>query len=102
MLITKRNQSSRFRLGELFLEAGIISPDVLNQGLVIAKRATLPLGRVLVMSGHVSELDVVCALQTQTSIRDGAIDVKMAKALLRFAHVHQVTIDEAYRLNGIG
>lgn len=102
MLIAKRNQTSQFRLGELFLEAGIISPDVLNQGLLIAKRATMPLGRVLVMSGHVSDLDVSCALETQTSIRDGAIDVKMAKELLRFAHVHQVSINEAYRLNGIG
>jgi len=57
---------------------------------------------VLIMSGHVSELDVDCAIVTQVSIRDGAIDVRMAKELLRFAHVHQVTIDEAYRLNGIG
>jgi len=89
-------------MGEILLEAGIISPDVLDQGLLIAKRAAMPLGRVLIMSGHVSELDVECALVTQVSIRDGAIDVRMAKELLRFSHVHQVTIDEAYRLNGIG
>lgn len=101
MQFAKKARLPLFRLGEIFLDAGIVSPDVLDQGLLIAKRATMPLGRVLVMSGHVSELDVECALSTQTSIRDGAIDVKMAKELLRFAHVHQVTIDEAYRLNGI-
>lgn len=100
-MFVKKSRSPLFRLGEIFLEAGIISPDVLEQGLLIAKRATMPLGRVLIMSGHVSELDVDCALVTQVSIRDGAIDVRMAKELLRFAHVHQVTINEAYRLNGI-
>lgn len=102
MNFVKKTRLPLFRLGEILLEAGIISPDVLEQGLLIAKRATMPLGRVLIMSGHVSELDVDCALVTQVSIRDGAIDVRMAKELLRFAHVHQVTIDEAYRLNGIG
>jgi len=101
MRLAKKVRTPINRLGEIFLEAGIISPEVLDQGLVIAKRATMPLGRVLVMSGHVSELDVECALVTQVSIRDGAIDVRMAKEILRFAHVHQVTIEEAYRLNGI-
>ncbi len=101
-MITRKTRPPLFRLGEILLEAGIISPEVLEQGLLIAKRASMPLGRVLVMSGHVSELDVDCALVTQVSIRDKAIDVRMAKELLRFAHVHQVTIDEAYRLNGIG
>jgi hypothetical protein len=102
MQFAKKVRSPLFRLGEIFLEAGIISPDVLEQGLIIAKRAAMPIGRVLVMSGHVSELDVECALVTQVSIRDKAIDIRMAKELLRFAHCHQVTIDEAYRLNGIG
>lgn len=101
-MIARKTRSPLFRLGEILLEAGIISPDVLDQGLIIAKRAAMPLGRVLVMSGHVSELDVECALVTQVSIRDRSIDVRMAKELLRFAHVHQVTIDEAYKLNGIG
>jgi len=85
----------------LFLEAGIISPVILNNCLVISKRTAMPIGRVLVMSGHVSDLDVECAVRTQRSVRDGSIEVQMAKELLRFAHVHQVTIDEAYRLNGI-
>lgn len=102
MHFVKKVRSPLFRIGEIFLEAGIISPAVLEQGLLISKRASMPLGRVLVMSGHVSDLDVDCALVTQVSIRDKSIDVKLAKELLRFAHVHQVTIDEAFRLNGIG
>lgn len=102
MRFAKRCTSIRYRLGELLLEAGIISPDVLTHGLSIAKRAAMPIGRVLVMSGHVSDLDITCAVQTQSSIRDGSIDAKLARELLRFSHVHQVSIDEAYKLNGIG
>lgn len=101
MLAKKLQTQVRFRLGELLLEAGIISPDVLTQGLTISKRATMPIGRVLVMSGHVSELDVQCTLEAQASIRDGSIDVALAKELLRFSHVHQVSIEVAYKMNGL-
>lgn len=101
MLAKKLQPVCRFRLGELLLEAGIISPEVLTQGLTISKRATMPIGRVLVMSGHVSELDVQCTLEAQASIRDGSIDANLAKELLRFSHVHQVSIEQAYRLNGL-
>ncbi len=101
MRFASRCQSVKFRLGELLLSAGIISPDVLSHGLSIARRAAMPIGRVLIMSGHVSDLDIDCAVQTQNSIREGAIDEKLAKELLRFSHVHQCSINEAYRLNGI-
>lgn len=101
LLAARKSRNPLYRLGELFLEAGIISPVILNNCLVISKRTAMPIGRVLVMSGHVSDLDVECAIKTQRSVREGSIEVQMAKELLRFAHVHQVTIDEAYRLNGI-
>ncbi|HMO20468.1 MAG TPA: hypothetical protein PKC98_05815, partial [Candidatus Melainabacteria bacterium] len=101
MRFASRCQLVRFRLGELLLGAGIISPDVLTHSIAIARRAAMPIGRVLIMSGHVSDLDITCALETQSSIRDGAIDERLARQLLRFSHVHQCSIDEAYRLNGI-
>lgn len=101
MLLAKKTRNPLYRLGELFLEAGIISPVILTNCLVIAKRTSMPIGRVLVLSGHVSDLDVESAVRTQRSVREGSIEVAMAKELMRFAHVHQVTIDEAYRLNGI-
>jgi|AGTN01.1.fsa_nt_gi hypothetical protein len=91
----------RYRLGELFFEAGIISRDVLTQGLTISKRVAMPIGRILIMSGHVSDLDVECAIAAQASLRDGSLDNDLAKELLRFSHVHQVTIEEAFKLNGI-
>ena len=68
MRFASRCQSVKFRLGELLLSAGIISPDVLSHGLSIARRAAMPIGRVLIMSGHVSDLDIDCAVQTQNSI----------------------------------
>ncbi len=101
MFVSTRNRTPLYLLGELFLEAGIISPVILNNSLLLAKRMSLPIGRVLVMSGHVSDHDVECAVQAQRSIRSGSIEVQMAKELLRFAHVHQCSIEEAYRLNGI-
>lgn len=101
MLNAKRNRAPRYLLGELFLEAGIVAPGVLESCLSISKKTRMQIGRTLVISGHVSELDVECAVEAQDLMRQGTIDVQLAKELLRFAHVHQVTIDEAYRMNGI-
>ena len=102
MLFANRIKSNKFRLGQILLDAGIISPDVLTHGLNIARQAAMPLGRVLVMSGHVSDLSVDLAVETQACIRDGAIDVKIAFELLRYAHGRQISINEAYRRHGIG
>lgn len=92
---------ARYRLGELLFEAGIISRDVLSQSLTISKRVAMPIGRILIMSGHVSDHDVDCAVITQASLREGSLDNDLAKKLLRFSHVHKVTIEEAFKLNGI-
>ncbi len=91
----------RFRIGELLLEAGIVSPEVLTHSLTIAQRSCMPLGRVLVMAGHISDLDVDSTLQTQAHVRDGSIEFAIARELLRFAHIRQVTLEDAYKMNGI-
>lgn len=95
------HKRSLHRLGEIFLEAGIISPEVFSLGIMMAKQAEMPIGRALVMAESISELDLECALEVQSAIREGTIEAKIAKELLRFAHDHQVTINEAYRLHGL-
>ena len=94
-------RTTRNRLGEILLRAGIISPEVLTQSLLIAERSCLPIGRVLVMSGHISTHDVECSLQAQSHIREQSLEYEVAMQLLKFAHKNKVTIEEAHRMHGV-
>lgn len=101
MLLNQRNRIPRNCLGELLLDSGAVSATGLKDCALIAKKANAPIGRALVMTGQVSELDLDNALKTQRAIRTMTVCERLAKQLLRAAHAHQVTIEEAYKLNDI-
>lgn len=101
MNLIKKQRESRFRLGELFLETGIVDLSAVSEGLTIARRTSFPIGRVLVMTGWLNDHDITCALEVQALLREGTIDKPLAKDLLRFAHLNKVDINEAFRLNGL-
>ncbi|MDZ4834393.1 MAG: hypothetical protein SGJ27_11505 [Candidatus Melainabacteria bacterium] len=101
ILPKKRNVLPRYCLGELLLESGVITRAVLNNTVATAQKTQSKLGRVMVMSGHLSELDVECALKVQKSIRDGSLYMNLAKELLQFAHSHQVSLNEAYQYENV-
>ena len=101
MNLINKQRESRFRLGELFLETGIVDLSAVSEGLTIARRTSFPIGRVLVMTGWLNDHDITCALEVQALLREGTIDKPLAKDLLRFAHLNKVDINEAFRLNGL-
>lgn len=101
MNLIKKQRENRYRLGELFLETGIVDVSAVSEGLSIAKRTSFPIGRVLVMTGWVDDHDIKCALEVQNLIREGTIDNSLAKDLLRFSHTNKVDISESFRLNGL-
>ncbi|MBX9669364.1 MAG: hypothetical protein K2X93_17195 [Candidatus Obscuribacterales bacterium] len=99
LLLKKRTKVPRYCLGELLLEAGVISPLILNNSVFMAQRTNTKLGRILVMSGHLTELDVDSALRAQKYLREGYMNLKLATELLQYGHEHQLTMDEAYLAN---
>ncbi len=101
MMLNQRNRIPRHCIGELLLESGAVTATGLKDCAMIAKKANAPIGRALVMTGQVSDLDLENALKTQRAIRTSTIPERLAKQLLRAAHAHQVTIEEAYKLNDI-
>lgn len=101
MNLVKKQRENRYRLGELFLETGLVDVSAVSEGLSIAKRTSFPIGRVLVMTGWLDDHDVNCALELQGLLREGTIDNSLAKDLLRFCHLNKVDINESFRLNGL-
>jgi type II secretion system protein E len=55
-------------LGQLLLEGGLITPDILREALARQKSAPAPLGEILVAMGAVSREDVLRALAQQLGL----------------------------------
>lgn len=99
MLIKRRKSiQSTTRIGELLNDAGIVTNELIEQSLPIAKKSKLPLGRVLIMSGYLSESDVDCALHMQKCLREGTTNFETARRILKVAHCNQTTVEEALAL----
>jgi hypothetical protein len=70
------------RIGELLTIAGIVSPEQLREGLRRAAETDLPLGKILVWSGYVSDELLRSAVHVQALLNDKAIDISDAAAWL--------------------
>jgi hypothetical protein len=94
----KKKNSGHPRIGELFVEAGLVKPQTVSECLVISKHSHIPLGRVLIMSGHVTAPDVDCAVEAQHLIKNGEVTREAAKRLVRMVHCNKISIEEARSL----
>lgn len=88
-------QASPIRLGDLLTGAGLLKPEDLRQAMVIAKNQALPVGRVLIMSGFIVEPHLQAAVQAQSMLKDGLIDLEMALGSLRIISQENLPLDQA-------
>lgn len=85
------------KIGELLIGVGIMTTGDLTEAIQISKRMGVPIGRVLVMSGCVSETNLQRALEMQSLIKDGLVDVDTAIKALRDAFKKNCEIQEALK-----
>ncbi|MBS1994948.1 MAG: hypothetical protein JSS86_01500 [Cyanobacteria bacterium SZAS LIN-2] len=83
------------KLGDLLTGAGLLKPEDLRQAMMIAKTQGLPVGRVLIMSGYMQEAHLQGAVQAQSMLKDGLIDLETALGGLRVISKSAVSLDEA-------
>src|SRR5262249_12833286 len=82
------------RLGQLLLGAELVSKRQLEQGLSVFYAAGLPLARVLVLKGVLSNFVAYSALSYQTLVRQGKLTRKQAIEALKTAANTRATIDD--------
>jgi Tfp pilus assembly protein PilF len=82
------------KLGELLLEAGIIDGDQFGKALQRSLSTGLPLGRILVLNGAISDSLLTTALEIQVRTRDGLLTRHEAIEYLKVAS-NQITGDGA-------
>lgn len=88
------------KIGELLLSVGALTSGDLTEAIQIAKRMGVPIGRVLVMSGCVSESNLQMTLECQSLVRDGLLDLETGtKALNKVFHDKVTLKDALHKLN---
>jgi hypothetical protein len=89
-------------LGDLLFASGSITKEQLNVALIMRFETSMPLGRVLVLTGMLSDALVATAINAQMMIREGKISrhdaVEALKAALARKKVAETTQDRAPRL----
>jgi len=87
------------RLGQLLLSAEVITEAQLEQALKIFYTAGLPLARVLVLRGLISNIVAYAALSSQQLLRDNKLSREQAVQCVRAAMTSGATIEDNY-VNG--
>lgn len=76
--------SRMVRVGDMLVAARVVSSAEITEAIQVSKRLSIPIGRVLITSGCVTEKLLHAALDLQSLIRDGEIPLESAlKALSR-------------------
>jgi Tfp pilus assembly protein PilF len=81
--IGQRTDSSTNKLGELLLDAHLIDREQFGKAMQRSLATGLPLGRILVLNGAISEHILTEALEIQVRIRDGMMERMEAVTALR-------------------
>lgn len=91
---TQRDDAQRNKLGDLLVEAGVMSQDELYSALSKAQEAGLPLGRVLASQGRLSAQLLHAGLNAQVLLRDGRITRAQAVNALRSTYTKQTSFEQ--------
>ncbi|MBK9141779.1 MAG: hypothetical protein IPM23_04735 [Candidatus Melainabacteria bacterium] len=87
--------SKAIKLGELLIRSGILTSQQLLEAIELAKETSMPIGKMLVMCGTVSEEVLLTSVQLQSMHRDNQIDIDGAVSLLTMVFQTGITLDEA-------
>ncbi len=88
------------KLGELLVESGFVTPQQLETALQQSFATGLPFGRLLVLSGDLSEPHLSAALNAQILIRDSKVTKEQACEALRSARAKQTSVEMSLAAKG--
>jgi hypothetical protein len=93
--------SQHLRLGDLLMEAGILSSTYIKDALSKYEEQGLPIGKALVISGYLSDGELRNALNLQYMVNDRLLTRKDAVNVLKTAHGGRLTLEESFRKTGL-
>lgn len=87
-------------LGNLLLDAGLVSREILEQCMRQSEENNLPLGRCLVLARAITSHILANALTAQVLVRDGKVTYEQAVAGLAQAKMKQQSIEKSLSETG--
>lgn len=96
----QQDNRSDMRLGRILIEIGMVSDENLTKALTTAKDVGLPVGRVLVMSDYVSESNLQAAVQIQSLLKDGLLDLETARKVAAIILSESFSLEQALQQVG--
>jgi len=84
------SDNSSIKIGELLVRAGVVTGVDLSEAEQLAKHMQVQFGRILIMSGCLTEHDLECALEAQRLIKHEQLSVDIACDALALASREQM------------
>ena len=85
VLEDSKNLNYRFPLGDLLVQFEFATASDLTDMLTIANQTCMPVGRVFVMSGVLTESDLENLILCQTHLKERTLDIDLAKKAIQMA-----------------
>jgi len=89
------NSTTNYRLGDLLIELGFVSAEELQEMLSIASDTGMPIGRVFVLTGVISENDLSNLILCQSYLREKLLGLGQAKTAMKMTREKNVKLDQA-------
>src|SRR3982750_2741409 len=89
--------TKRIRLGILMIDAGLITREELEECLRMSRETGLPVGRMLLVAAKTTEKVLQAAVQAQSLLKDGLIDLETAYQALRIVKEEKKSFDYALK-----
>lgn len=83
------------------MQSEILSSDFIRDALERFEQRGLPIGKVLVMSGYLTESELRQALEVQSLVNDGHLPLELGVTVLRVAHKEHISLNDAFQRSGL-
>jgi tetratricopeptide (TPR) repeat protein len=98
-----KKYSTNVRIGELLVQAGMLTQGQMTEATRHAGTKRLQIGQILVMYGYLNARDLQAALDAQSAIRDKSVDLDSAIRCLKIVHKTSSNfLDVLHEETGIG
>lgn len=83
------------RIGEMLTRAGVLREQDLDEACNIAEETGQMIGKVLIMSEYISKNDLQAAVEAQSLVRDGQLELELALVALSAACRNKMTLEQS-------
>lgn len=88
---------NHLRIGDLLMHANVVNSSLIADALVKYENKGLPLGKVLVLSGCLDDLQLRNAVDLQFMVNDGLLTLESAVQVMQTAFEKKLDLTEAFR-----